>query len=508
MGLLRNPRIAHIEADGRAYAVEETLPWGVDRIDAEVVHAAANKGTGVKIAIIDTGIGPHPDLLVQDGHRYLNSGEISDSNYADDNGHGTHCAGIAAAQDNDFGVIGVAPEASLYAVKVLDSSGSGYYGDIIAGIEWCIANGIQVISMSLGGSTTSTDLENICNSAYYDHGIIVVAAAGNSGNRPGAGDNINYPAKYDSVIAVAATDQNDSRAKWSSTGLAAELSAPGVNIYSTYLNNGYATASGTSMACPHVSGTVALVKAANSSMTNVQVRERLQITADDLGATGWDEKYGYGLVDAEEAASGQTTPTNNPPVANTDGPYTGTVGTPVSFDGSGSSDPDSDPLTYAWNFGDGETGTGISLNHTYAATGEYTVTLVVNDGTVDSVPATTTATISQVTTTGDMHIANITMSISTRTAGKNTFYTGIAEVTVVDAGGASVEGVSVSGNWSGLTQDSDSGITDASGVVKLTSDSVKNATGTFTFTVDNLVKNGWDYISGSNVETSDSVTIP
>ena len=329
--------------------------------------------------------------------------------------------------------------------------------------------------------------------------------------------------------------------------------------------------SGTSIASPHVAGTAALVLVAYPDWTNADVRTQLQNTADDLGDTGWDTKYGYGLVDADEAAAAAAVP-NTSPVADADGPYTGTEDAAVTFDGSGSYDPDGDPLTYAWDFGDGSTGTGVNPTHVYTAGGTYTITLVVNDGKVDSEPSTTTADITEVndppvadagpdqtvivdevvtfdgsgsddidgtinaydwdfgdgntgvgvTTThaygtagtytvvltvtdnggltdtdeaivtvmevaaNVMHVASIDMSVTTRTAGRNIFTSGIATVTVVDANGVSVEGVTVYGQWSGLTSDSDSGVTDASGEVELTSDRVKNGSGIFTFTIDNL----------------------
>ena len=158
-------------------------------------------------------------------------------------------------------MIGVAPEASLYGVKVLNSRGSGYYSDAVAGIQWSVNNGMQVISMSLGGNSHSQGLQDACDAAY-NSGVVLVAAAGNDGNSMGSGDNVDYPAGYDSVIAVAATDRNDERPYWSSTGPAVELAAPGVSIYSTCWDDTYATKKGTSMACPHVSGTAALILAA------------------------------------------------------------------------------------------------------------------------------------------------------------------------------------------------------------------------------------------------------
>lgn len=297
--LAGNPRVTYVETDKIAYAIGETLPWGVDRIDADVVHSGGNSGSGIKVAIIDTGIDlDHPDLTVAGGATFVEGTTSPD----DDEGHGTHVAGtVAALAGNGIGVIGVAPAASLYAVKVLDSSGSGYYSDIVAGIDWSVSNGMQVINMSLGGSSDDSTLRAACDNAYAA-GVVVVAAAGNSGNPAGKGDNVGYPAKYESVIAVAATDSGDRRASFSSTGPAVELAAPGVDILSTYYGGQYATASGTSMASPHVAGVATLVLYANPGFTNVEVRSAMTSTAIDLGAAGRDTLYGYGLVYAPDAA--------------------------------------------------------------------------------------------------------------------------------------------------------------------------------------------------------------
>jgi len=289
----------------------EELPWGVDQIDAELAWATST-GASIQVAIIDTGIdNDHPDLVgnIAGGVNFVASGKgppwkrtVDPAKWDDDNGHGTHVAGIAAAVDNDIGVIGVAPGASLYAVKVLDKTGSGYVSDVILGIQWAIANDMQVINLSLGTSSDVQSLHDACDAAYAA-GIVVVAAAGNSGDTNPDSD-VRYPARYSNVIAVAATDDTDARASWSSDGPEVELAAPGVAIYSTWRDGGYDTISGTSMAAPHVAGTVALVLAADSTLTPDEVRAILQATADDLGATGKDNLYGYGLVDAEEAATG------------------------------------------------------------------------------------------------------------------------------------------------------------------------------------------------------------
>ena len=388
----KNPRVEYVEEDGIVHAVGEVTPWGVDRIDADLVWSN-NKGNGVKIAIIDTGIDKdHPDLQanIKGGVNFVSKPSwrpADPEKWDDDNGHGTHCAGIVAAVDNEVGVIGVAPEADLYGVKVLDRTGSGYVSDVIAGIEWSNDKGMQVISMSLGGGY-SESMETACSEAD-GAGIVVVAAAGNSG--PGD-DTVNYPAKYESVIAVSATNDGDSLADFSSRGPEVELAAPGVSIDSTYMGGGYTTMDGTSMACPHVAGTAALVIVSGITGSGA-VRARLQNTADDLGATGKDNLYGYGLVDADEAVPPAP---NDPPVANAGGSYTGTEDVAITFDGSGSDDPDGDTLTYAWDFGDDATGTGVDPTHTYTAGGSYTVTLVVNDGKADSDPSTTTADITEV----------------------------------------------------------------------------------------------------------------
>lgn len=283
--------IEYIEPDYPVRAAAQTVPWGVQRVNAPQVHSAGQKGSGVKVAILDTGIRTnHPDLTVYGGYDTTGKGS-----YNDDNGHGTHVAGTVAALDNSIGVLGVAPAARLYAVKVLDSSGNGSYSNIIAGIQWAINNDMDIINMSLGGSVGSTALQNACNAAY-NAGILLVAAAGNDGTASGNTECINYPAKYSSVIAVGSITSSNVRSSFSGTGSTLELMAPGSNIYSTTYNGGYGTMSGTSMACPHVAGVAALIWAAKPSLTNVQLRNVLNTTANDMWNDPW--RYGNGLVDA------------------------------------------------------------------------------------------------------------------------------------------------------------------------------------------------------------------
>jgi subtilisin len=309
-GLERNPRVTYVEADQVREAIAQTLPWGVDHIDADLAWATA-RGGGVKLAILDTGGDyDHPDLHYAGGVNYYGSrkdGSTAPGDWNDGNGHGTWTSGIAAALDNGIGVVGVAPDVSLYAVKVLSNSGMGWDSDIAQGIDWAIGHGINVISMSLGGSGYSAGFADACQRAW-DAGIVLVAAAGNEGDGNPATEEISYPAAFPSVIAVGATTQADDLASFSNTGSYLELTAPGVSIYSTYKGGGYATYSGTSASCPHVAGVAALVLSTSPGASNAQVRTLLEGTARDLGPAGWDPGFGYGLVDAYAAVSAAASP--------------------------------------------------------------------------------------------------------------------------------------------------------------------------------------------------------
>lgn len=505
-GFSRNPFVVNIEPDAMVYAIDTELDnsWGVKRIGAGVVHDSGNKGAGVEVAVLDTGIDwDHPDLdgNIKGGINYVGKGRrVNLGAWDDDNGHGTHVAGIIAAEDNDIGVVGVAPEASLSAVKVLDKNGSGYVSDIIAGLDWCVAENKDVANMSLGADSHVQAFQDACDEAS-EAGLLLVAAAGNDGS------SVDYPAAYDSVIAVSATDISDGIASFSDYGSEVELSAPGVSIYSTYMGGGYATGSGTSMAAPHVAGTAALVIAANI----VGVRTQLQNTADDLGDTGWDQYYGYGLVDADEAAGASTGPQS--PFANAGPDQTlndvdGNDSESVTLDGSGSSDADGTIESYEWDTNnDGVTDRlGVIVDVVFAV-GTHTVTLTVTDNhglkDTDEVIITVTEAVS----TEAMYVANIHMSLSERKAGRNTFTRALATVTIVDASNNPVAGATVYGFWSDATSDIDSGVTDSSGKVTLRSDAVKNAPSgtTFTFIVDDVVKSGWYWIY---VEASNSITVP
>jgi subtilisin len=308
--LKRNPLVAYVEPDGVAHATADTIPWGITKVKADQVWPLPNTGVGVKLAILDTGIDyTHSDLSAnyRGGYDYVNN----DTDPKDDNGHGTHCAGIAGAKANGADVVGVAPDVSLFAVKVLNSAGSGSYSQIIAGLQWAVTNGMQICSMSFGGNSGSTSLQAACDNAKAA-GVFLVAAAGNDGNSSGTGDSVDYPGRYSSCVAIAATDSADVRAYFSSTGPAVCLSAPGVSVLSDKLGGSTITYSGTSMATPHVAGIAALLIASGVTGPD-NLKSRLIATAQDLGATGFDNLYGNGLVNAFAAVTGIIPPPPPPP---------------------------------------------------------------------------------------------------------------------------------------------------------------------------------------------------
>ncbi len=291
---------------------EYSSSWGVQYIGSQAVHEQNINGTGVKIAILDTGIDyNHPDLInnYKGGYDFVfnDADPMDDSTGIAINSHGTHIAGIIAAQNNGIGTVGVAPKADIYAVKVLDGAGFGLASYIISGIEWSMANNIEIISMSIESDEDNLALHDAINAAN-NSGILFVAAAGN--NRTGMG-TVKYPAAYDPVIAVTAIDQNNQKASFSPIGPKIEVAAPGVNVLSTIIGGGYGSRSGTSMAAPHVTGAAALVLSSNFSDVNgdgkrdhTDVREIIRNSAFDAGNPGHDDIYGYGLLDASKAILG------------------------------------------------------------------------------------------------------------------------------------------------------------------------------------------------------------
>ncbi len=300
-------------ACGTPFSYNESLLYNLEIIQAADAWGSCSQGQAVTIAVVDTGIDlDHSDLQANlaSGKSFVDG--VSSAN--DDYGHGTHVAGIVAAVANNGGVVGVAPLATLMPVKVLDNQGSGSLYAVAQGIEWATDHGADIINLSLGSVSDSSTLEDAVEYAY-DEGVLLVAAGGNCGSSTyylSGCDYQNqplYPGAYDQVMAVAATDSGDARAGFSNQGSYIEIAAPGSSIYSTYSGGGYTTMSGTSMATPHVAGLAALIWSQHSGWTNKQVRARIRATAEDLGASGWDQQFGYGRIDAA-AAMGVTQSTS------------------------------------------------------------------------------------------------------------------------------------------------------------------------------------------------------
>ena len=423
-GLRNDPRVAFVEADLPMQISAQDMPTGIQRMfaasNANLKFNGIDERVDVDVAVLDTGIDlQHPDLNVAGGidctlksgggpfaTYYCGAGNGGDDNHY----HGTHVAGTIGALDNGIGVVGVAPGARLWAVKVLNSQGSGYTSGIVAGIDWVVARGnIEVINMSLGGEGVSAAYKTAIDNAV-SRGVVVVVAAGNSDL-----DANNYsPAYVPSAITVSAladfngqpgggatstcrTDVDDTLADFSNWGSAVDIAAPGVCILSTYpIEQGnYATISGTSMASPHVAGAAALLASTNRP-TNAAGVQAIRDTLVTTGNLNWVDDSGDGIQErlldvttfnaAFVGGGGNVAPTASFTFACTN--------LACNFNGSASSDSDGSIASYAWNFGDGSTGSGATPSRIYAAAGTYAVSLTVTDngGATGSVSQNVTVT--------------------------------------------------------------------------------------------------------------------
>jgi subtilisin family serine protease len=292
--------------------------WGPAKIKVPSAWDVTMGDAGIVIAVVDSGIDiGHEDLS---DNLWVNTAEWSGTAGADDDGngyvddlvgwsfvnggsndisdaygHGTHVAGIAAAEGNNRrGIAGVCWDCRLMTLRVLDSSGNGTYSDVAEAVVYAVNNGARIINLSLGGEPYSQQLEDAVEFAY-DHNVLVVAAAGNYG------ESVLYPAAYDSTFAVAASGQDDRHASYSNDGPQVDVSAPGSSIYSTCTSNRYCTKTGTSMATPHVSGLAGLIWSKHYTYTVPMVTQLIVATAVDIDEPGWDEKTGWGRIDAQRA---------------------------------------------------------------------------------------------------------------------------------------------------------------------------------------------------------------
>jgi PKD repeat protein len=374
-GLLRDSRVVRVEQDavvqtqGDDWRSQLNATWGLDRIDQRVApldgaYGYRETGAGVTVYIVDTGIRySHRDF---NGRATLGV-DVLGGEGDDCHGHGTHVAGTVAGED-----YGVAKDAALKSVRVLDCAGSGSAADVIAGLEWVAANatGPSVVNISLGGSGDIQAMNDAVRSLIAG-GIPAVVAAGNSSS-----DACGFsPALVAEAMTVGATDSQDRKPYWSNYGSCVDWFAPGASIVSASNQNDVSNRvmSGTSMAAPHTAGLAALYLERDPTATPVQVAEAIASTSTRNAVQNAQSPANDLVYSRLEGTGGWV---NSAPTAH----FTVTcTGLACEFDGSGSTDGDGVIVSWEWDFGDGSTGTGESISHAYAVDGVYTATLTVTD---------------------------------------------------------------------------------------------------------------------------------
>lgn len=404
--LKKDGRVKYIEPDAIVSAfltTQESATWGLDRVDQRNLPMDGNytyevTGSGVNAYIIDTGIHyDHDDF----GGRASFGFDAFGENGQDGNGHGTHVAGTVGGS-----VYGVAKQVNLIAVRVLDNSGGGTTSGVIAGMDWVAANAVfpAVANMSLGGGASTAIDDAVTN--MFDAGVPVIVAAGN-GNRGGREDNAcKYsPAGAPYAYTVGATTTSDAKTSWSNYGDCVDIFAPGANITSAWYTSNTATntISGTSMASPHVAGAAALFLQNSPNATAQQVYDFLTTNSTKNIVTSSSTANNHLLYTLTGDDGGDEDPPldeNQAPVA--DFSFT-TDELTASFDAGDSYDPDTDGNieSYAWEFGDGSTGSGETTSHTYNADGTYDVTLTVTDNEGATGTKTQSVTVSETPSSGD-----------------------------------------------------------------------------------------------------------
>jgi hypothetical protein len=543
--LRADPRVAYVELDQVARIYDQTVPTGIQRIFAPGnpkidIDGADDWRVDVDVAVIDTGIDlDHPDLNV---FRSVNcSGgspfkQSCGSGGDDDNNHGTHVAGTIGAIDNGIGVVGVAPGARLWAVKVLRSDGSGYISWIIAGIDYVTANAtsIEVANMSLGCECSSAAMDSAISKSVAA-GVVYAVAAGNSDK-----DASTFsPANHQDVITVSAladfdgaaggvvgtsssppycrVDQDDTLADFSNWGGRIEIAAPGVCILST-IPGGYATYSGTSMASPHVAGAAALLASKNNPSNKTDVAN-IRSTLINNGNFDWNDDSGDGIK--ERLLDVSNTTVFDPVLVAGSGGGGGDTTASVAPTGLTATAGDAQVLLdwndnaeidlAGYNVYRGVTKVNGSLVGTssYTDTGLtngteycYTVTAVdtSNNESAHSSQACATPTASS---SGTMHVGDLDGTASLK--GKSGKWEATVTVTIHDAGHNGVPNASVTATWSGDKSGSVTGTTGPGGTVTFSTGAISNGPGSVTLTVDGVTHATLTY-SGPN-DVSNSITV-
>lgn len=460
-GVICNPKVADslgLKKDMRLFAVELDANR---QIGAELVQLAGNNGEGAKVAIFDTGYNYNHENLSSDylgGYDFVNN----DSDPLDDHGHGSHVAGIITSDAGSS--IGVAPSTGVYSYKVLDENGSGYFSDTLAAFQSVVwgpddtfgttdDNSIDVdaISLSLGSSKPNV-WKGSCDTVWPEIttviqqarsiGIAVVIAAGNDGKA-----GVSFPGCITDAITVAAVNSSDERPRFSGVGTAVDIAAPGVSIYSTTLGtNGYASWSGTSMATPMITGTIALMKSADSTLSVSEIESSLFGTATDLGDPGKDSDFGYGRVNTDLAVGYSPGPINNSPTVTISSPVDGAnpaSGALITFTATASDVEDiNDELTatISWTSNeDGLIGTGGSFTATLTD-GSHTITAQVTDS--GGITSSDSVRITVVTSSPPLP-GNLNSVIEFTTDVKKRFNNLLITVIATDGSGNSVSNVPV-----------------------------------------------------------------
>jgi len=473
----------------------------------EAYEAGKTGRSSIKIAMVDSGVEwTHPDLASKIVETWAAPGVISAGEGPEDNiGHGTHVAGIAAAATNNgFGIAGVGGDTSIGSLKVCKCTSIFCLthicedADIIDAINYATNNGYHIINISLGDPALGLGIQDAVTNAF-EAGLILVAGAGNNYqlNPP----NQFYPANCEGVISVAATDFFDNLASFSNFGSGVDVAAPGVNILSTYPGEAcgdpdcYTWISGTSMATPVVAGAAALVldsiggdPIVRSPLLRDAVINAILNNADQTGALGqnmlaWTQ---YGRLNLQAALNGGGE--NIPPVA----AFTYSCsGLTCDFDASGSDDPDGSISSYAWNFGVGNTDSGMTTSHTYSSDGTYDVILTVTDD--DDATDTNNQSVTVSGTQDNLHVGDLEGS---STSQGNT-WTASVTVMVHDGDHNTVEGAMVYGTWSGGASGTAIGTTEL-GLCTFSYPNIHKKNPSVTLTVDNIIKNSVPYDKNEN----------